>query len=229
MGRIKIIGKEKCPHPNKKTGERDCNKRGRLNPKPMVSWNTKLNFDQHRKRQYFQFIHNNGTRHNISISTTQGTEKRPSEEEQKDAKKESRLYNTIRKASLTTPWLLRLKPADRENILSQFAAGNKGPLIESFKQYDSSRRRDIYDRSKRFQEELYSYTQTPLYEAIYDFVHIEIPEMPFNRRRIDQLYQIFEPKMANTIVDEKRKFLKGLRLNDKFELKRKIRKRNRNI
>ena len=58
-GRKKIIGNKKCPR-------RYCNKLGRYNPKPKVSWNTKL--DKEKKRFYFQFIHNDGTRHNLGIA-----------------------------------------------------------------------------------------------------------------------------------------------------------------
>ena len=63
MARIKIIGEDKYPHINKKSGLQDCNKLGRFNPKPMVSWNTKRQFDN--KREYAQFIHNDDTIHNL--------------------------------------------------------------------------------------------------------------------------------------------------------------------
>jgi len=69
---------------------------------------------------------------------------------------ETRLYNTVRKAALTTPWLLRLKPAHRREIIAQLNEGNMGPMIESFKQHDSVRRRWIYEKhvlnDKRFRE-----------------------------------------------------------------------------
>jgi hypothetical protein len=40
-GRNKIVGNDKCPHINKKTGIPDCHRAGRYNPKAMISWNTK--------------------------------------------------------------------------------------------------------------------------------------------------------------------------------------------
>lgn len=58
----KITGNNKCPHLSK-VGKPDCDKLGRDNPKPMISWNNKQKFPQ--KREYWQFIHNDGTRHNI--------------------------------------------------------------------------------------------------------------------------------------------------------------------
>src|SRR5437867_2459769 len=58
----KIIGNEKCSHVGK-DGNPDCNKLGRDSSKPMVSWNNTQRFP--RKREYWQFIHNDGTRHNI--------------------------------------------------------------------------------------------------------------------------------------------------------------------
>jgi hypothetical protein len=59
----RITGTEKCTHKNKKTGLQDCNKLGRFSQKPMISWNK---FDKTgKKRAYYQFIHNDGTRHNI--------------------------------------------------------------------------------------------------------------------------------------------------------------------
>ena len=61
MARLKIIGTEKCPHPNREG--KTCNKEGRYNPKPVISWNNKRKFDM--KREYLQFIHNDGTTHNL--------------------------------------------------------------------------------------------------------------------------------------------------------------------
>ena len=61
MVKTKIVGKDKCPHIGK-DGKR-CNKPGRYNPNPMLSWNNKRKLDK--KREYSQFIHNDGTRHNI--------------------------------------------------------------------------------------------------------------------------------------------------------------------
>jgi hypothetical protein len=61
MVKTKIIGKEKCPHIGK--DGKQCNKPGRYNPNPKVSWNNKRKLDK--KREYAQFIHNDGTRHNI--------------------------------------------------------------------------------------------------------------------------------------------------------------------
>jgi hypothetical protein len=75
MGRHKIDGKEKCPHIGK-DGKR-CNKPGRYNPKPMVSWNNKRKSDK--KREYAQFIHNDGTIHNIGNFTEYQLNKRLAE------------------------------------------------------------------------------------------------------------------------------------------------------
>jgi hypothetical protein len=58
-----VIGNEKCPHIDKKSGIADCEKLGRYNPKPTISWNNKRKFDK--KREYRQFIHNDGTIHNL--------------------------------------------------------------------------------------------------------------------------------------------------------------------
>ena len=63
MPRLKVVGNEKCPHIDKKSGVSDCQKLGRYGPKPMISWNTKRKFDK--KREYLQFIHNDGTIHNL--------------------------------------------------------------------------------------------------------------------------------------------------------------------
>jgi hypothetical protein len=58
-----VVGNEKCPHIDKKSGIADCEKLGRYNPKPTISWNNKRKFDK--KREYRQFIHNDGTMHNL--------------------------------------------------------------------------------------------------------------------------------------------------------------------
>ena len=58
-----MVGNEKCPHIDKKSGIADCEKLGRYNPKPTISWNNKRKFDK--KREYQQFIHNDGTIHNL--------------------------------------------------------------------------------------------------------------------------------------------------------------------
>ena len=63
MPRFKVVGSEKCPHIDKKSGNSDCQKLGRYSPKPMISWNNKRKFDK--KREYQQFIHNDGTIHNL--------------------------------------------------------------------------------------------------------------------------------------------------------------------
>jgi hypothetical protein len=61
MVKTKIIGNDKCPHLDK--DGKQCNILGRYASKPMTSWNNKHNLDK--KRQYWQFIHDDGTRHNI--------------------------------------------------------------------------------------------------------------------------------------------------------------------
>ena len=56
LARNRIIGKDECPHEH-------CGKMGRYATRPMISWNTTRKFDK--KREYSQFIHNDGSRHNI--------------------------------------------------------------------------------------------------------------------------------------------------------------------
>ena len=63
MARVKIIGYDRCPRVDKKSGSADCGKLGRYNPKPMISWNNRRKVDK--KREYRQFIHNDGTIHNL--------------------------------------------------------------------------------------------------------------------------------------------------------------------
>lgn len=220
MGRVKIIGHDRCPHVNRKskTGKH-CNKLGRYSSKPMVTWNTKLKFDEQRKRRYFQFIHNDGTRHNIG--SMQDDEQQGGSQSGSTTgtrtKKDIRLYNTIKKAALTTGWLIDLKSAEFDYITNQFKAGNSGPLIESFRAYDGQRRRIIYERSHGVERELWWYRQShvyDIYDAIRDFVTIDVP--------LDEalLQRVLRPETASTIVEEKRKLLKGqlLRLQDAKEL-----------
>ena len=58
-----MVGNEKCPHIDEKSGISDYQKLGRYRSKPMISWNKKRKFDK--KREYLQFIHNDGTIHNL--------------------------------------------------------------------------------------------------------------------------------------------------------------------
>jgi hypothetical protein len=217
LARIKIIGHEKCPHVNKKSGK-NCNKRGRYNLKPMISWNSKLNFDNYRKRQYFQFIHNDGTRHNIPSPSSEEDEQ--DQKQQEDEKKERRLHNTISKAALTTPWLEMLEPTHREEILNKFKAGNKDPLIKSFRQFDSQRRRRIYQRLKTSKKEtdLWWYRRTEAYEIRRDLIQAE---MPLSQLMIDQWSLFFRPETVSEIKAEKLAHLRSqlLRLYDNRQLK----------
>jgi hypothetical protein len=166
----RIIGTEKCSHKNKKTGLQDCNKLGRFSQKPMISWNK---FDKTgKKRKYFQFIHNDGTRHNIEsfekhrLNQMKGN---PSEDLFKGfvilgnafAAIEN-LFKKIAEASLK--W--DLKEGEKQILLNALRQRNFEPIIKKYNQSEHDRRRKIYDDSQRANEEGYRYYGSLEFEEI---------------------------------------------------------------
>ena len=120
-GRKKIIGNEKCPR-------HYCNKFGRYNPEPKISWNTKLNNDK--KRSYFQFIHNDGTRHNLGIA-----------EEPPLLTKSIDHLRKLAEAIRSPDWKWK---NDREEayLVDSLEKGNFVPINRKYRQYKRDRARE---------------------------------------------------------------------------------------
>lgn len=161
LARIKILGTEKCTHVNKKTGLQDCNKLGRINPKPVISWNNKLKFDKNKKRQYVEFIHNDGTSHILGrfddyrLSQMKG---HPLEDLFKGViilananHAIANAFNKIAEASLK--W--NLTKMEERFLVDAMREGNLEPLITKYKQKEHERRRLIYDHSQDLKKEGY--------------------------------------------------------------------------
>ena len=156
--RTKIIGTEKCTHVTKKTDIRDCNKLGRFSNKPMISWN-KFEFAKTgKKRKYFQFIHNDGSRHNIESYEDHWLNqiKGHPYEELLDANKfhnicyaSSRLFGKIADASLRWP----LKDGEEQFLLDSLRRRNFEPVIKKYHEYEHERRLKVYERSQIVNEE----------------------------------------------------------------------------
>lgn len=108
-----------------------------------------------------------------------------------------------------------LKPTQREDMLSELAAGNKGPIIKSFKEYESQRKRETYWRSKGLHEELYSNTHSLVdneYKAIKELVEIGTETPASDKLWLSGLSRVLPPETVRKIIDEKMKKLKGLSL-----------------
>lgn len=159
MARIKIIGNEKCTHINRKTRVRDCDKLGRFNPKPVISWNNQRKFDRNNKRQYVEFIHNDGTSHILGkfndyrLSQMKGN---PFEDLFKGLVTLASLFHVssnffykIAEASLK--W--NLTDIEERFLVDAMREGNFEPLITRYKQSEYDRRKQIYDDSKDANEE----------------------------------------------------------------------------
>jgi hypothetical protein len=148
----RITGTEKCTHKNKKTGLQDCNKLGRFSQKPMISWNK---FDKTgKKRAYYQFIHNDGTRHNIE-SVEQHRLNRmkghPFEDLFKGINTLTNFFSKIAEASLK--W--NLTETEERFLIDALRQGDFEPIIKKFKQSEYKRRKKIYDDTQRRNEEKY--------------------------------------------------------------------------
>ena len=161
MARIKIIGNEKCTHVNKKTGLQDCNKKGRINPKPVISWNNKLKFDRNNKRQYVEFIHNDGTSHILGrfddyrLNQMKGE---PSEDLFKGLITLASLFHYTsnffyRVAQASLKW--NLTKLEERFLVDAMREGNLEPLITKYKQIERARRRQNYDDSQDVDKEGY--------------------------------------------------------------------------
>lgn len=160
MARIKIIGNEKCPHVNKKTGLQDCETLGRINPKPVISWNNQRKFDKKKKRQYVEFIHNDGTSHilgrftDYQLSQMKGE---PSEDLFKGLVTLASLFHYTsnffyRVAEASSKW--NLTKLEERFLVDAMKEGNLEPLITKYKQKEHERRRQIYDDSQDLNKEI---------------------------------------------------------------------------
>lgn len=216
--RTKIIGTEKCTHVNKKTGLQDCNKLGRFSKKPMISWN-KFDFKKTgRKRAYFQFIHNDGTRHNIEsyedhwLSQIKG---HPDEELLRNLNTfqnfcydSSRLLGKIKKASLRWP----LKDAAEERYLvDAMRKGDFKPTLKKYQEYEHDRRLKIYERSQDAND-----------ERIRNYRSIEFEKIDELARRTltaEQLH-LLDPDLQRAVIIREVELIKSLRirLHDKEEI-----------
>jgi len=156
----RIIGNEKCTHPNKKTGLQDCPKLGRFKDKPMISWNTKHD-KPGKKRYYRQFIHNDGTRHNIA-----NFEEYRLNEMKGNVLEE--LYNACIKLARTHEKLgdffHKVAKASRQWDLSEsewnfltdsMKHGDFEPIINKYKEHEYKRRQQIYKDSQDKNDEIF--------------------------------------------------------------------------
>jgi hypothetical protein len=166
----RIIGTEECTHVNKKTALQDCNKLGRFNPKPKVSWNNKRKFDK--KREYAEFIHNDGTSHILGkfndyrLSQMKGN---PFEDLFKGLTTLASLFHdssnffyNIAEASLN--W--NLTDIEERFLINAMREGNFEPIIKKFKQSEYKRRKQIYDDSQEAIEEKFRNYDTLEFQEI---------------------------------------------------------------
>jgi hypothetical protein len=155
LARIKIIGNEKCIHINKKTGIQDCDKLGRINPKPVISWNNKRKFDRNNKRQYVEFIHNDGTSHILGkfndyrLNQMKGN---PFEDLFKALTTLASVFHDVgnlfyKIAEASLKW--NLTDIEKRVLVDASRQGDFEPIIKKYKQSEYKRRRQIYDDSKK--------------------------------------------------------------------------------
>jgi hypothetical protein len=211
----RIIGTEKCTHVNKKTNNRDCNKLGRHNPKPMISWNSKDKTGK--KRKYFQFIHNDGTRHNIEsyddhwLNQIKG---HPYEELLRNLNSfenicyaSSRIWGKIADASLRWP----LKDGEEQFLHDCLRQGDFEPIIKKYHEYEHEGRLKIYKRSQIVNEEHDRNYRSMEFEDI-----DELARMALTAEDLDQL----DPALQRAVIIRQMQLIKSfmLRLHDEEQI-----------
>jgi hypothetical protein len=169
----KKIGTQKCPHIDKKTGKH-CNKSGRHNPNAMMSWNNSRGYDVkfNRTRAYMQFIHNDGTRHNIGTYENHRLNQFVGHPFEKlliqfnalssNCYGFSNLLNKIAEASLK--W--DLKDGEEQKLLDALRKSDFKPLIKKYRQYEHNRRKKIYEKSLEANDKRYRSYDSIEYQRI---------------------------------------------------------------
>jgi len=226
-GRRKLPANEKCPHVNRKTRKPDCGKMGRLGHNPIVSWDTM--HKNGKKRYYYQFIHEDGTRHNVE------TEEQHFLNEIKghpleayilgfyDAANKIKIFanalHIVANASRTPEW--GWKDGEEERLINALDRWDFEPLITKYKSYSKRRGRKIYKESQEANDQKYYDYDPDERERIN-----KLTERVFQQARfLENLYPNEDPKTILTLAVKKVLGIKEAEFSTSDDLKKVIRRR----